>query len=120
VCFASGNEVVVVTDNSVGRWKWESGSVPDAVINAQVLCKNSSPDLTQRNEKAIRTSTVERSVTMDNIKFEEFGHSTCAGYTCATLSQDGQFIIVGASNCTISIWNIEKGRLVKEYQNHNG
>ncbi|KDR23382.1 Apoptotic protease-activating factor 1 [Zootermopsis nevadensis] len=57
---------------------------------------------------------------MDNIKYQEFGHSTCTSYTCAAMSQDLQFIIVGASDCSISIWSVEEGTLVKDYQNHNG
>lgn len=120
MCFVTDDEIAVVTDNCVGLWRWESGTEPDSIINAQVLRKNSSPDSTQRNKKAVRTSTVERSVTMHNIESQEFGCLTCASYTCATLSQDRQFIIVGASNCSISVWNVEEGTLVKEYQNHNG
>jgi WD40 repeat protein len=74
----------------------------------------------KRNEEPIRISKVEKSVMMDNIESQEFGCCTCVSYTCATLSQDCQFIIVGASDCSISVWNVEKGTLVKEYRNHNG
>jgi WD40 repeat protein len=119
VCFVTGNKVAVVTDKSVGLWSWESG-VRSHSISAQVLLKGNLTDLTQRNKKTIRMSPAEQSLTMHNIKYQELGCSTCASYTCATLSNDCQYIIVGSSNFSISVWDVELCSLVKEYQNHNG
>lgn len=118
--FVTDNEIAVVTDNSVCLWRWETGDKPCLSSNAQDLLKERSQNVTQSNKKAMNTSTVEPSVVMQNIVSQELDHSTYAGYTCATLSQDHQYIIVGASDSCIRVWDIEECRLVKEYLSHNG
>lgn len=118
--FVTDNEIAVVTDNSVCLWRWETGDKPCSSINAQDLLKEKSQNVNQSNKKAVNTSTVETSVVMQNIVCQELDDSTYAGYTCATLSEDNQYIIVGASDSCIRVWDIEQHRLVKEYLNHNG
>lgn len=109
-----------MTDNSVELWKWEIGVQPCSIVNAHVLREESSPDLTQNNKKAVKTSAVEHSRIMRDITSEVFEHSSYAKYTCATLSQDCQYVIVGASDLSISVWDVEKGKVLKKYQNHSG
>lgn len=120
VCFVTENKVVVVTDNSVELWKWEIGVQPCSIVNAHVLNEESSPDLTQNNNKAVKTSAVEQSRIMHDITCEIFEHSSYAKYTCATMSEDCQYVIVGASDVSITVWDVEEGKVVKKYQNHNG
>jgi WD40 repeat protein len=117
--FFTDNEIAVVTDNSVCLWKWETGDNQYSINNAQDLLKKGPHNVTQRNENAVNTSAVEPSV-MQNIVSHEIDHSTYANYTCATLSEDHQYIIVGDSESCIRVWDIEERRLVKEYLNHNG
>lgn len=114
------SKVVVVTDNSVELWKWEIGVQPCSIVNAHVLSEESSPDLTQNNNKALKTSAVEQSRIMCNITCDIIEHSSYARYTCATVSVDCQYVIVGASDFSITVWDVEKGKVVKKYQNHNG
>jgi WD40 repeat protein len=109
----------VVTDNSVELLKWEIEVQPRSVVNAHVIPEEISPDVTQKN-KAVKTSVVEQSLIMRDVSREVFEHSSYATYTCATLSQDCQYIIVGASDVSIRVWDVEKGKVVKKYQNHNG
>ena len=73
----------------------------------------------QNNNKAVKTSAVEQSRIMRDITREVFEHSSYARFTCATVSQDCQYVIVGASD-SISVWDVEEGKVVKKYQNHNG
>jgi WD40 repeat protein len=110
----------VVTDNSVELWKWEIGVQPCSIVNAHILHEKSSPDLTQNNNKAVKTSAVEQSCIMRDITCEIFERSSYARYTCATVSLDCQYVSVGASDVSIRVWNVEDGKVVKEYQNHNG
>jgi len=110
----------VVTDNSVELWKWEIGVQPRSIVNAHVLLEESSPDLTQNNNKAVKPSAVKQSRIMRDVTRKVFEHSSYAKYTCATVSQDCQYVIVGASDVSIRIWDVEEGRVVKKYQNHNG
>jgi WD40 repeat protein len=118
--FVADNEIAVVTDNSVCLWRWETGDKPCSSVNAQDLLKQRSHNVTQSNKKAVNTYTLEPSVVMQNIVSQELDHSTYSHYTCATLSQDHQYIIVGASDSCIRVWDIEERRLVKEYLSHNG
>jgi WD40 repeat protein len=109
-----------VTDNSVELWKWEIGVQPCSIVNAHVLSEESSPDLTKNNNKAVKMSAVEQSRIMCNVTCDIIEHSSYARYTCATVSGDCQYIIVGASDFSIIVWDVEKGKVVKKYQNHNG
>lgn len=118
--FVADNEIAVVTDNSVCLWRWETGDKPCSSVNAQDLLKERSHNVIHSNKKAVNTSTLELSVVMQNIVSEELDQSTYSGYTCATLSQDHLYIIVGASDSCIRVWDIEERRLVKEYLSHNG
>jgi WD40 repeat protein len=119
VCFVTDNEIAVVTDKSVCLWRWETGDKPCSIINAQDVLKKGPHNVTQSNEKAVNTSAVEPYV-MQNVVPHEIDHSTYGSYTCATLSQDHQYIIVGDSESCIRVWDVEECRLVKEYLNHNG
>ena len=110
----------MVTDNSVELWKWEIGVQPCSIVNAHVLCEESSTDLTHNNNKAVKTSAVEQSRIMRDITCEIFEQSSCAKYTCATVSPDSQYVVVGASDVSIKVWDVEEGKVVKKYQNHNG
>jgi WD40 repeat protein len=110
----------VVTDNSVELWKWEIGVQPCSIVNAHLLREESSPDLTQNNNKAVKTSAVEQSRIMRNITREMLEQSSYARYTCATVSPDSQYVIVGASDVSIRVWDVEEGKVVKKYQTHNG
>ena len=110
----------MVTDSSVELWKWEIGVQPCSVVNAHILCEESSPDLTQNNNKAVKTSAVEQSRIMRDITRNVFEHSSYARFTCATVSQDCRYVIAGASDVSIRVWDVEEGKVVKEYQNHNG
>jgi WD40 repeat protein len=120
VCFVTDSKIVVVTDTSVELWKWEIGVQPCSIINTHVSLEESSPDLSQNNSKAVRTSAVEQSLIVCDITCKVFEPSTCARYMCATVSQDCQYVIVGASDVSIRVWDVEEGKLVKKYQNHNG
>jgi WD40 repeat protein len=115
VCFVTDCKIVVVTDNSVELWEWESGVQLCSIIDTHVVREQSLPDLTQNNNKA-----VENSLVMRDIKGKVFEPSTCARYTCATLSQDCQYVIVGASDISIRVWDVEEGKLLKKIQNQNG
>jgi WD40 repeat protein len=106
----------VVTDNSVELFKWEIGVQPCSILNAHVLHEESSPVLTQNNNKTIKPRAEKQSRFMRGV----FEHSSYAKYTCATVSQDCQYVIVGASDVSIRVWDVEQGRVVKKYQNHNG
>jgi WD40 repeat protein len=110
----------VVTDTSVELWKWEIEVQPCSVVNAHVVLEEISPDVTQNNNKAVKTSVVEQSRIMRDLTRKVFEHSSYARYTCATLSHDCQYIIVGASDVSIRVWDVEEGKVVKKYQNHNG
>ena len=110
----------MVTDNSVELWKWEIGVQPRSIVNAHVLNEESSPALTQNNNKAVKTSVVEQSRIMRDITCEVFECSSYAIYTCATVSEDCQYVIVGASDVSIRVWDVEQGKEVKKYQTHNG
>jgi WD40 repeat protein len=110
----------VVTENSVELWKWEIEVQPCSVVNAHVVLEEISPDLTQNNNKAVKTSAVEQSCIIRDVTRKVFEHSSYARYTCATVSQDCQYIIVGASDVSIRVWDVEEGTVVKKYQNHHG
>jgi WD40 repeat protein len=120
VCFVTESKIVVVTDTSVELWKWETGVQPCSIINTQVLREGSLTDLTKNDNEAVKTYAVEQSVIMRDITCKVFEPSTCAVYTCATVSQDSQHVIVGVSDLSIRVWDVEEGKLVKKYQNHNG
>lgn len=105
----------MVTDNSVEMWKWEIEVWPCSVVNAHDSHEERVPDLTHNNNK-----TVEQSYVMHDITREVFESSACARYTCATVSPDCKYVIVGASDVSIRVWDVEEGKLVKKYQNHNG
>jgi WD40 repeat protein len=110
----------VVTDNSVELWKWEIEVQPCSIVNTHVLHEENLPDLTQNNNEAVKTSAVEQSRVMRDITCDVFEGSSYARYTCATVSQDCQYVIVGASDFSITVWDVEEGKVVKKYQNHNG
>jgi hypothetical protein len=105
----------VVTDNSVEMWKWEIGVQPCSVVNAHDLHEERLPDLTHNSNKAVEQSHV-----MHDITREVFESSACAIFTCATVSQDCKYVIVGASDVSIRVWDIDEGKLVKKYRNQNG
>jgi len=109
-----------VTDNSVELWKWETGVQPCSIVNAHAINEGSSRDLTQNNNEAVKSSAVEQSRIMRDVTYDIFEHSSYARYTCATVSVDCQYVIVGASDVSITVWDVEKGKVVKKYQNHSG
>lgn len=110
----------MVTDYSIELREWEIGVQPCSVVNAHDLHEESSPDLAQNDNKAVKTSAVEQSRIMRDVTCKEFEHSSYAKYTCATVSQDCRYVIVGASDVSIRVWDVEEGILVKKYQTHNG
>jgi WD40 repeat protein len=120
VYFVTDSEVAVVTDNSVCLWRWETGDNSCSTNNAQDLLKNGPHSMATGTKKAVNTSATEPSVVMQNIQSDEIHRSTYASHTCATLSQDHQYIVVADSESCIRVWDIEECRLVKEYLNHNG
>ncbi|XP_069696583.1 apoptotic protease-activating factor 1-like isoform X2 [Periplaneta americana] len=113
-------EIAVVTDKSISICTWDEEDNEFSTLNAEVLIEelSLSPDL--KNKKQVRTFSTRSSAVIKNFKCEEFGQCSCANYTCAILSQDDQYIIVGASNFSISVWDVDEHTLVKEYQDHTG
>ena len=101
------NEIAAVTDNSIGIWTWDCGGAIE-----HSLCRvhlNGNSTVNGANKDA-----------MQNIEYKELVQLTDVYHTCAALSQNGQYIIVAASDFSIRLWDVDKHTMVKQYQGHTG
>ena len=111
------DEIAVVTDNFISIWSWDSDTTADTLPSAQMLIRKNSPDRIRLLNGASKKDT---SSLMANIKCNKLVNSDNASYICATLSQDERYIIVGASDYSIRLWDVEEHKLVKQYKDHTG
>ncbi|KAJ9583731.1 hypothetical protein L9F63_021930, partial [Diploptera punctata] len=112
----SGYEIAVVTNNSISIYSWECDTTTDVVPSAQLLIgKNSADRHTKMNGAGKDTS-----IRMFDVNCKQLELLNDAHYTCAALSQDGRFIIVGVSNLTIRLFDVDEYKQVATYHGHAG
>ncbi|PSN50314.1 hypothetical protein C0J52_10118 [Blattella germanica] len=111
------DEIAVVTDYSLTIWTWEPETNEDSHISAKLLIGKNSTDLNGMQNGAHASSATP--YVIQNVKSLELSRLSRSTYTCATLSHDEQYIIIGSSDFKISVWDVDEHRLVKEFQDHN-
>ncbi|WP_342267925.1 pentapeptide repeat-containing protein [Candidatus Tisiphia endosymbiont of Empis tessellata] len=107
-------------DNIVKIWDAKNGSLLQTLIThlGRVECISYSPDgkylaSGYSDIPRVKIWNIKDYMLLQNIA----GHSTNV-IRCLSYSPDGKYLASGSEDCTVKIWNVEDGRLLKDFKEH--